>query len=178
MRIFMGTALAAGLLLAAGGASWGQEQDTVRLGGPTAQASISGGTDTELVRGYYRGGYRGGYYGGYRGFYGGGYYRPYYYASFYRPYYYGGYYSPYYYGSYYSPYYYGSYYSPYYGGGYYGGPPYYGSYYGCNGTNAPVMTAQATYQAPVSQPYAATTNKRYGEQIPPPLNSSTFQYDG
>src|SRR5687767_14881592 len=74
MRKLILSALAATCLLTAGSAARAQE-DTFRLGGPSAQADIEGGTDTELV--YYRGGYRGGrgfyggFYGGYRGGYGG-----------------------------------------------------------------------------------------------------------
>jgi hypothetical protein len=155
MRYLMWTALATGLMLAGGGASWAS--DTIRLGGPSAQDSIQGGTDTELVwwgrgwhgRGYYGRGYYGGYgrayYGGYgygRGYGYGGYgyggygygYRPYYYGSYYRPYYYGG-------GSYYSPYYYGGGYGGGYGGSYYS-PYYYSSYYPCSGISVPTLAFQ------------------------------------
>jgi hypothetical protein len=135
MRMMLFSIVAAGLIVLAG-SSAAPANDVLRLGGPSAYEAI-GGTDTELVRGYYRGGwggYRGGWggyrggWGGYRGGWGGwgwggyrggwGGYRPYY-AGFSRPWY-GGFARPFY-GSFYnySPYYYyggyGGYYAPYYG---------------------------------------------------------------
>src|SRR5262245_55524842 len=71
MRKFVWSALAATCLLAAGSAARAQD-DTFRLGGPSAQADIEGGTDSELV--YYRGGYGRGFYGGHYGGYGRGFY--------------------------------------------------------------------------------------------------------
>src|SRR5438128_6925513 len=106
MRIWMWTALAAGLVMWGGGAA--SAQDTVRLGGPSVQTDVQGDTDTALVhwRGGHRGGYGGyrGYYGGYGGYYGGyGGYRNFYggYRHAYYPYFYCGYchhYPPHYYG--------------------------------------------------------------------------------
>ncbi len=180
MRYVLGTALAAGLWLVAGGASWGQ--DTVRLGGPSAQNDIFGGTDTELVHrryGYYGGGYYRGYYGG--GYFGGGYYGRSYYGS---GYYGGGYYRPYY-ASYYQPYYYGSYFQPYYfgNGNYY--QPYYRSYYyyPCAGdvASTPMLTAQASYQVPAPRPtYQPPVPQQQYQTPTPPANpgDGTFPYDG
>jgi len=197
MRYFMGTLLAAGLVLAGDGVS--RATDVVRLGGPAAQQAINGGTNTELARGFhgggfhgggfrggYYGGYRGGYYGGYRGYggYGGyynrGYYRPYY-AGYYRPYYYGNYgsyYSPYYSG-YYSPYYYSSYYTPYYYPTYSYSVPY---YYPCATTVSPIVSVQpstvysqgptyATPNAPAPRPAAPVMPSA-------PQDNGTFPYDG
>jgi hypothetical protein len=177
MRYLMGTALAAGLVLASGGVSWGN--DVVRLGGPAAQASIEGGTNNALIRGGHGGGghgggghggyggYRGGYYGGYRGGYYGGYRGGYYggYGGYYGGYrgWGGGYYSPYYYGSYY-PYYNTYYYSP-----YYYTPSY---YYPIAGVNAPVATLQQSTYAP-----APTQNYAPGYS-PEPSGNGTFPYDG
>jgi len=184
---------AGGLLLAVGSASWAQ--DTVRLGGPSAQIDMQGGTDTELVRGYhgggYRGGYHGGYHGGYRG-YGG------YYGSGYRGYY-GGYgYGRGYYGGYgYGRGYYGGYGRGYYGGGYYPYSsvyyqPYYYSpysyssyYYPCVGETAATVTlAQANYGVPqYAAPQNYGTQQNYGpvpysEPLPAPGSNSTFPYNG
>jgi hypothetical protein len=123
MRNLMWTALAAGCVLA--GSSIAMAQDTIRLGGPSAAAAISGGTNIELVRGGHGGGGHGGHgHGGHGhyGHYGHGHYGHYhyghfghygygrYYAGYYRPYY-SAYYWPYYYPSVYvSPsYYYPSY---------------------------------------------------------------------
>lgn len=180
MRHVLGTALAVGVGLAL--ASISEANDVVRLGGPSAQAAIQGGTDTELVhwrgyRGYYGGyrgfhgghrGYYGGYYGGYRGYYGGGYG-----FRFATPYVSFGYYSrphfhyrPYY-ASYYQPFYASSYYYPSY---YYSYPSY---YYPCAGEELPaaqVMNLQSTYQAPLPR-----TN---GPTMPPAQGDGTFPYDG
>jgi hypothetical protein len=170
MRSFVWAALATGFLL--GGFGVASASDTIRLGGPSAQATIQGDVDTELVLwrsrgygGYHRGGYGGYYRGGYggfygRGYYGGGYYRPYYASYYHRPYYYSNYYRPYYYGSYY-----GGYYQPY----------YYSSYYPIAGESVlpPVTTLQGNgyYQAPAQQQYAPP--------MPPPINGNgTFQYVG
>lgn len=167
MRKLIWSALAATCLLAAGSTARAQG-DTFRLGGPSAQADIEGGTDTALV--YYRGGggygrgHYGGHYGGYgRGFYGGGYGRGFYggYGRGYGVGYYGGYGRGYYGGygrGYYGGYglglgYYGGYggYGGYYSPAYYYTPTYYYSqpycsdyYYGISGDNAPLLTLQAT----------------------------------
>jgi hypothetical protein len=163
MRNFGWAALATGFLLAGFGVA--SASDTIRLGGPSAQSTIQGDVDTELVRwrhhgfGHHRH-FTPYFYG--RSFYGGGYYRPYYYANnYYRPYYYSNYYRPYYYGSYY-----GSYYRPYYYSSY---------YYPIAGESVlpPVTTLQGNgyYQVPASQQYAPP--------MPPPINGNgTFQYDG
>jgi len=137
MRYLTLSALAAGLVLAVSSATWAS--DIVRLGGPSAESTIQGATDIELVRygygGYGRGHYGHGHYGhGYgRGYYGGGYgYGRGYYGGYGRGYYgnyYGGGYGRGYYGSYYGRGYYGGGYgNSYYGGGY--GNSYYGGGYG------------------------------------------------
>jgi hypothetical protein len=78
MRKFVWLALGAAGLLVGGSATWAQE-DTIRLGGPSALTEIQGGTNLELTRGgghggghggFHGGGFHGGY-GGYRGGYGG-----------------------------------------------------------------------------------------------------------
>jgi len=173
MRYGIWTALTAGLLLTAGGVSQGS--DTVRLGGPSAQAAIEGGTDNELVRyghGHYGGGR--GYYGGGRGYYG-GYYGGFYGRSYYRPYYASySYYRP-----YYRPYVY-SYYPSYYGASYYS--PYYASYYyPCAGTVAPTVTLQT--QQPITQAqsiYQTPAPPRINnvQPMPPASDSNTFPYNG
>jgi hypothetical protein len=153
MRSLYWGVLAAGLTVAASSTSWAS--DVIRLGGPSAQASIEGGTDTELVRG--RGGYGHGYGRGYaygRGYYGG--YGRGYYAGYGRGYYGYGYY-PYYYPPYYV-------YRPYY-------------YYPIAGDGAPVLTlqGQSNYQpAPSPSPQPL---------MPPAYNynnngDGTFPYDG
>lgn len=160
MRNLMWAVLAAGAVLAGSEAAWAN--DTVRLGGPAAQASVDGGTDTFLVhrRFGYGGGYYGGGYGG-RSYYGGGYYgRPFVSIGFYGRPYYGGYYGGYYGSSYYYPRAYYDYYAP----TYYYRPYYYSSYfYPCAGDSAPATTIPggAYSQAP------ATTN-----------GDGTFSYDG
>jgi hypothetical protein len=175
MRNLVWAALATGILLAGFGVA--SASDTVRLGGPSAQAAIQGGTDTELTRGragfgghgagfhhgsFHHGGFHHGgfHHGGFfaRGFFAGGYYRPSYYG-YYRPYYYSSYYSPYYYGSYYgaynSPYYYSSYYCPIAG----------------ESVAPPVTTLQGNGYYQASPQYAPPT--------PSPVNGNgTFQYDG
>jgi hypothetical protein len=146
MRILMGAALATGFLFAGIGAA--AADDTVKLGGPSAQAAISGGTDTELVRWRHGGGYR--------------YYTPYY-----------GYYSPraYYYprtAAYYAPTYY---YTPtYYPPRTYYRPAYY--YYPIAGEAVPPPVTQAKiyYQTPAQQQYAPPQ--------PLPSGNGTFPYDG
>jgi len=193
MKRLMCAVFAGGLLLAVGNVSWAQ--DTVRLGGPSAQLDMQGGTDTELVRGFHGGGYHGGwhggyrgyggYYGGYRGYYGGyrGYYGGYGYGrGYYGGYGYGGYYRPYY-GGYYGGYYpYSSvYYQPYYS------TPYYSSYYyPCIGQNAATVTlAQANYSAPqYAAPQSYSTQQQnygpvpYSEAVPSPGGNSTYPYNG
>lgn len=156
MRNIMGAALATGFLLA--GVGFAAADDTVRLGGLSAQAAIQGGTDTELVRGrghgYYGGGYGRSYYGGGygRGYYGGGYY-PRSYAYYAPSYYYPR--------TYCAP----SYYYPTY---YY--RPVSSYYYPMAGESIPTPITQTNvyYSTPVQQPY--------GTQLPP--NGSTFPYDG
>ena len=152
MRNWMWAVLATGCLLAGFGTV--SADDTVRLGGPSAQADVQGGTDTDLVR-WGRGGYggynRGGYGGHYRGGY--GYYRGYY-GGYGRPYYYGGYYAPAY---YYPP----TYYAP--------------TYY------AP--RAIRYYSYPIngeSSPPPATTMQGsfYPSQSQQPFGNGTFPYDG
>lgn len=172
MRSLIFAALAATSLFVASSAARAQE-DTFRLGGPSAEADIQGGTDTELV--YYRGGYGRGFYGGGyggwgrgyggwgrgyagyggwgRGYYGGwgrGWYGGYgrglyagYYGRGWGLGYYGGWGGGYY-GGY--PYYTSSYYYP----SYYYTPTYYNSvpycsdyYYGISGDSAPTQTLQA-----------------------------------
>jgi hypothetical protein len=129
MRNWIWGTLAAASVLAAGSVA-SADDDTVRLGGPSA---VQGNAETEWVRGGGRGGGghgghggfhgghggfhggHGGWHGGYGGYYGGGfygygygrgyyggYYRPYYYANYFRPYYYPGLYYA------YAPYYYSS----------------------------------------------------------------------
>jgi len=188
MKRLLCAVFAGGLLLGVGNVSWGQ--DTVRLGGPSAQIDMQGGTDTELVRGYhggggYRGGYHGGYHGGYRGGYYGGYRGGYYggYRGYYGGYggyrgYYGGYgYGRPYYGGYYNSYYPSVYYQP-----YYYSPAYYSSYYPCIGESAPIVTlAQNAYSAPqghVSQNQSNYAPAPYSEAVPLPGGNSTFPYDG
>jgi hypothetical protein len=162
MRNLMWAVLAAACLLAGSGVS--MAQDTVRLGGPSVQADMQGGTD--LVRGWH--GYRG-YYGGYRGYYGGYYggYRGYYggYYGFYRPYY------PRYYASYYYPpvVYQPSCYTPYYSNSY---------YYPIAGQPAPTVTMQASYYAPAPASSQPTPGQRFSEPIPAPGGNGTFPYDG
>ena len=58
MRNLIWSTLALGCVLVGGNVA--SASDTIRLGGPSAAAAISGGTNTELVRGYH---------GGYRGYY-------------------------------------------------------------------------------------------------------------
>ena len=155
MRNLMWAALATGCLLAAGRVV--SAQDTIRLGGPSAQAAKET-TDTELVHRRY--GHHGGYYGGGR-YYGGYYGRSYYSSYYYRPYYYPRAYS------YYTPSYY---YTPtYYAPAYYPAASYY--YYPIAGENvaAPVTTVQGTYQGPAPQQYVPPM---------PPAGNGTFQYDG
>lgn len=189
MRYLMWTAIAAGVMFTSNTASWAN--DVIRLGGQSAQLSIEGGTDTELVRWGYRGGYggyggyRGGYYGGYRGgYYGGGYgyggYRGGYYGGYYGGYrggYYGGGYG--YYGGYrpyYNNYYYGSYYRPH----------YYNRYYRivadpCDVVPNVTLTYQPTYPQTITtqqyvQPIPSNT---YGQPIVPNVNGNqTYPYDG
>ena len=166
MRSFVWAALATGVLMAGVGVA--SASDTIRLGGPSAQSTIEGDVDTQLVRGGFHGhaghfhghaghfhGHAGHFHGhaGFhgRGFFGAGFYRPYYYASYYRPYFYGSYYNPY----YYTPYYYGTNY-----------------YYPCAGDSLPPATtleASGYYQASAPQQYAPQA----------PINGNgTFQYDG
>jgi len=177
MRSWMWAALAAGLALAGG--SIASANDTVRLGGPAAQAAMSGSTD-ELVRwrgGYYGGGYRGYYGGGYRGFYGGGYNRPYYNSFYGRPYYNSFYARPYFnnYQPYYSAFYprvYSTYYSPYYCSPSYYAPAYsYPSYY--------YPIAGETLPAPLAtmQGAPAYAAPQYTPPMPPPGNG-TYPYNG
>src|ERR1017187_2810614 len=142
-------ALAVGCVLAGVGVV--SANDTIRLGGPSAQAAIQGGTNTELVRWGY------GYHGHYRG-----YYRPYY--GYYRPaYYYPRAYT------YYAPSYYPRYY---YTPTYYYSAPSYGSYYyypiSGEALPPPATTVQGSYPAPAPQQYVPP--------MPPP--GGTFQYDG
>ena len=164
MRNVKWGAFAAGLVLAFTSATWAD--NTVRLGGPSAQASIDGGTDISLVHGRYRGGYHGGYYGG-RGYsayygnrgYGGGYYRPYVSVGFYgRP-------------SYYYPrtysYYYPTYYPAYYPT-YYVQPSYY--YYPVAGETPPPVTLQSNYPAQLPRTYVPP--------MPPAQGEGPFPYDG
>jgi hypothetical protein len=172
MRNLMWAALATSLLLA--GTEVGSAQDTVRLGGPSAQAAIQGGTDTDLVA------YRHSY-GGHRAYYGGNYGRSYYGGNYGRSYY-GGYYARPYYSSYYAqPYYYpraSYYYAPtYYYPSYYSTPyySYSSSYYypiSGEGVPPPATTLQGTgySQAPAQRPYVTP--------IPPANGDGTFQYDG
>jgi len=188
MLRWTGTTLAAGLMLAVGSTVWADD-DTVRLGGPEAQNGIQGGTDTELVRGYYGGGYRGGFYGGGRGYYGGGYRGGFYGGG--RGYYGGGFYGG-------SGYYVGGFYGGrgYYGGGFYGGRGYYGGFYGyssfpsyyyspyvyasyynypCAGDVAPAMTMQTqTLQ------YGPASSLPAPQPFMPPAGSTpgNFRYDG
>jgi hypothetical protein len=176
----LGTAFAAGVMLATGSAIWAD--DTVRLGGPSAENSIRGGTDTELVhaRGGFYGG-RGGFYGGgwnrggwgggwnrsfYGGGWGGGWNRGFYGGGFYgRGYGYGlGFYGS----RYYSPYYsVGLYSRPYYGYSSYYYPSYY--YYPCAGEDASTVTLQG--QVPQ---FAAS------QQLPAPrqYGPMDYRYDG
>lgn len=186
MRYLMWTALAAGLWCASNSAS--QASDTIRLGGPSAEAGVVGATDTELVRwGRGFGGYGRGYGGGYgRGYYGGGYGRSYYGGYYARSYYGRGYYGGGYGGGYYGLPYYSSYYYPSYYGGY---APY---YYPCAGTPAPVVTAQAApiyqpqYQSqyqPQYQPQAQLPAARPSVPYMPPIpngnsGNGTYPYDG
>lgn len=140
--------------------------DTIRLGGPSAQAAIQGGTDTELVH-WRRYGYRQSfrpYYGGYNRAYYGGFNRPYY-GSYYRPYYYPRFYS-YYTPSYYSTYSYPSYYL------YYemNRPTYYPSscyYYPIAGESVAPPATTLNYQGP--QPYVPPM---------PPADNGTYPYNG
>jgi hypothetical protein len=170
MRKLIWSALAATLLLAGGSAARAQD-DTFRLGGPSAQADIQGGTDIELVRGY-GGGYRGGYHGGGgygRGYYGGGYARGY-----------GGYGRGYYGGYGYGRGYYAGYGRGYYGGygygrGYYGGYypgiyanfswPFYGGYGGYGGGYSSPYYYTPTYYQPYysDEYYYPTSGGVYGE---------------
>lgn len=175
MRNLVWTALAAGVVLAGGGAVWAS--DTVRLGGAAAQNSVQGGTDSELVR--YRGGYGRGYYGGGfgRGYYGGGYGRSYY-GGFYGRGYYGGFHGRGYYGGLYGRGYYGGYYgrpyfSSYYYPSYYYQPTYYYSaysYYPCAGD---IMPQAVTLQQ---------TSGSFAQAQPPmptgSLGNGTYRYDG
>jgi len=186
MRNLFLSAIAAALLLTGGSAVWADD-DIVRLGGPSAQADIQGGTDIELVRGYYGGGYGRGYGGGgdVRGYYGGGYGRGYYGGGYGRGYYGGGYGRGFYggYGGYgyrnafYRPYFYGSFYRPYYAS-YYGSPyyytPYYSSYYAddyyypTSGITAAVITMQSSNNYQSAAP----------ERILPFSPDGTYPYNG
>jgi hypothetical protein len=161
MRILMWTALAAGLLVAGGGAA--SAQDTVRLGGPAAQGEPQGATDALLMRGGGRGG--GGFHGGYRGGYG---YGRGYYGGFYgRGYGYGGFY-----GAGYWPYYYGGYY-PYYTPYYY--PAYYGvSYYPVAGDVSPPVTLTVQSNNYTQAPPAQASP----QFLQGPFGTGTFPYDG
>lgn len=146
MRHLMWAVLAAGLMLAGSGASWAN--DTIRLGGPSAQADIQANSDTDLV--HWRRGY--------------GYYRPYYAGYSYRPYY----------ASYYRPSYYQPYYRPYV---YYSAPVYYQPYatYSCTpsyyypiaGSTAPTIPLQTNYTEPPQS--AAQVSRR---------TNGGFSYDG
>jgi hypothetical protein len=189
MRYLLGTALAAGLWLAFSGASWAN--DTVRLGGPSAQADIDGGTDTALVhrRGFYgRGGWGGYGYG--RSYYGGGYGRSFYGGGYGygRSYYGGGFYGG------YRPYYSSYYHRPYYYSSYYYQPAYYGSYYyPCAGefstgpqvsvlsyqVQSPQMVQPQIVQ-PQVQPLQQPLQQQQGVPLMPPAtpSSGTFRYDG
>ncbi len=156
MRNLMWAALAAGAILVMSEAAWAN--DTVRLGGPAAHASVDGGTDTFLV--HRRGGYGGGYYG--RAYYGGYYGRSYYGGYYGRPFLSVGFYGRPYYAGYYRPYYYPSYYYQ---------PNYYSNYYNypCAGDVAPVMPSVASYQAPLAPVYSSAR---------PANDDGTFHYDG
>lgn len=152
MRSIVTATLATGFLLA--GVGIVAADDTVRLGGPSAQAAIQGGTNTELVHGRYGRGYYGGGYGYSRSYYGGGYGRSYYGGGYYPRTY--AYYSP----SYYYPANY-SYYAPSY---------YYPSYY-----YRPVCNHYRI--ADGSIPTAVTqTNINYPMTVQP--NAGTFPYNG
>jgi hypothetical protein len=167
MRNAMWAALTAGAILAGSGAAWAS--DTVRLGGPAAQASVQGGTDTELVR--WRHYHRHGHWGG--GYYSAGYYaRPYYSASYYAtPYYYPSYSYAYPNYSYYYPTY--SYYTPAYYPAHYYRPSYYSHrpahYHRIAGETVPAETAQGNtaFQTPFTLQYTPTPN-----------GDGSFPYDG
>ncbi len=159
---------AVGLMLAGSGVVWAN--DTVRLGGPQAQADITGGTNTELVHrgrgGYNRGGYGGSYYGG---GYGARYYSPYAHYSYYSRSYYHR--PSYYSSSYYYPhsYYSQSYYSPYYSS----------YYYPCVGEETPTLALQATSRStllPAPQGYTPPPVKNV--PLMPPAGDGSFRYDG
>jgi hypothetical protein len=186
MRNLMWATLAAGAILAGGEAAWAS--DTVRLGGPAAQAGVDGGTDTFLVhrrggygggfggRSYYGGGYGGrSYYGGGyggRSYYGGGYGGRSYYGGYYgRPFVSVGFYGRPYYSGYYRPYYYPSYY-----------PTYYPTYY-----SQPYYSYDAEYYYPIAGQVqqAATVQGNGSYQSPAPQifiphgnSDGTFPYDG
>jgi len=199
MRYHIMGALAVGLVFAASSATWAAE--IIRLGGPSAESTIQGATDTELVRIYGRGSYGGGYgrgsygggygrgyyggnYGGYgRGYYGGNYggYGRGYYGGYYGGYgrgYYGGHYGhhhrPYYYGGYYGGYrpYYGNYYSSYYSNSYYGNS-YYGSpyYYGI-AYDGYAVAPVTTLQATVYPQTQIAPPQPYSQPVMPPASDS------
>jgi hypothetical protein len=167
--------LAAGLLTLAGGTTAWAQSDTIRLG-TSAANSVTGGTDTELVRG--RGGYHahwGGGYGYRRGYWGGygynrGYWGGYGYAG-YRPYYYRP--------AYYRPLVYVNYYQPY----YYPSPVYYYPISGQAQVQATYVQTPAQAQLP-APPYQTTTNRP--QLLPQPATvpqqqpegPQTFPYDG
>ena len=176
MRHVLWSFLAAGVTLAGAGTIFADD-DTVRLGGAEAQASIySGGIDIDLVRGGgggHGGGGHGGVghagYGGGRGYGYGGYGRGFGYGGYGRGYGYGygrgfgyGFGFGGYYGGYYPAYYYPYYYAPTY-------------YYPIAGDSAPTMTLQATPSNYYAEPnFAPQPNA----QPMRPAGNGPFPYDG
>ncbi len=151
MRNLIWAALAVGFMATSvGGAA---AQDTIRLGGPSAQAAIQGGIDTELVRWRHHGYYR-------------SYYRPYYAGYYGRPYYYPRSYV------YYAPAYYPSYYSYY----EYNRPAYYPSSYYYPIAGEALAPPATNLQAPSY--YRAPAPQQYVPPMPPANGSGTFPYDG
>ena len=177
MRNHFWAAIATSVLSAGVGVA--SENDTIRLGGPSAQSTIANGVDTELVRGGHgHGGFHGhAHHGGFHhvhhgGFYGRGFYGGFYGRGFYGAYnwpYYSRFYAPYAYGGYYSPYYYSPFYSSYY-------PSYYSNYcYPIAGESValPALTLEA------GSYYQASPSQQYAPPLPSPSNANgTFQYDG
>lgn len=186
MRRFGLAFAAVGLVALAGGSQVHADGDTVRLGTSSA-GTLSGGTDTALVRWGFRGGFGRGFYG--RGFYGRGFWgrgfygrgfwgRGFYGRGFYRPYW-GGYYGR----GFYRPYGIGIYggfglYTPYYG---VCASPLYASYYPIAGQGAVTQTLAATTASSAVSSNSTTSPQVLhmpGAAPQQPKGNQTFPYDG
>ena len=178
MRSISAAALSTAVLLAGVGAA--SADDIVKLGGPSAQATIQGGTDIALAayRGGGHGGGHGGYHGGHYAHYGHGHYGHYGHGHYghYGHYGHHGHYANYWRGYY--PWGYGLYARAYFGYprlyGYYGGYYPYASYYAPSyyySDPCDYSVAAETLPAPAQATY-------YPQRLSPTTPVGTFPYNG